>query len=487
MKLVKKEKREKRPARDRKLMKQRFYAGGYSVLATVIIIAIAVMANLMISSLPEDKVQLDLTDQSIYTLSDQTKRIAQSLDEDVNLYLLATSGYEDETITRLLKRYQALSDHIKVEYVDPTQKPTFLDHYDLDLSRLYANSVLVECGSRVRLVGYDEIFVTSYSMDYYSYNYTSTTSFDGENALTNAIHYVSSDNIPKIYTLTGHGEAELSSSITTLVERDNMETATLSLLMIESVPEDASAIVINVPEKDLSEDEADKLIAYLQDGGRVVLITGVMTEADRPNLLRVTQTMGLTIGEGIIVESDANMHVNRYPYYLLPDIASHEITDPLREGGYYVLAPLAQPIVKVEDTGASVTMLLETSDEAYAKIAGLDMTTTEKEDGDTDGPFSVAAISELNEGRLVWIASEDILNDSVDQMVAGANSDLFMNSVEYMCDQAETISIRSKSLDTQGLTLTSAQTSFWSVLLVGVIPAAFLVIGVVIVVRRKRR
>ena len=67
----------------------------------------------------------------------------------------------------LLQRYADLSDHIQVEVMDPSLHPTFLDNYELEISRLYENSVLVDCEGRYRLVGYDEIFVTSYEMDYY--------------------------------------------------------------------------------------------------------------------------------------------------------------------------------------------------------------------------------------------------------------------------------------------------------------------------------
>ncbi len=88
---------------------------------------------------------------------------------------------------------------------------------------------------------------------------------------------------------------------------------------------------------------------------------------------------------------------------------------------------------------------------------------------------------------MVWVTSAELLTDSVNAMVSGANSDLFMNSLGWMCDQAETISIRAKSLDEEGLTLTQAQGSFWSAVMIGVIPGALLLAGMVIVVRRKRR
>ena len=484
MKRLKNAKREKNPVA-RAAFRKRFSAGGYFLAAVAVVIAIAVAANLVVSALPSESTQLDLTAQSLFTLSDQTRRVAAALDRDVTLYLLANRGGEDETVRTLLDRYAGLSDRITIELVDPTEQPTFLDRYELEISRLYANSVLVVSGSKSRLVGYDEIFVTSYSMD--GYGYTTSTSFEGENALTNAIHYVSRDDLPKVYTLVGHGETELPDSITQLIERDNLQTENLSLLMIDSVPEDASAVVIHVPTGDLSADEADMLIAYLERGGSVVLMTDYIAQGQMENLLRVTSAMGLTAGQGIVVEGDRNKHLSRYPYYLLPDIAGHEVTDPLAEGGYYALVSLAQPILTLDGTGASVTQLLTTSSEAYSKPAALEMTTTDKEDGDIDGPFAVMAASDKGEGKMIWATTAELLSDRLNALVSGANSDLFMNALSWMCGQEETISIRAKSMDGSTLTLNGAQSTFWSAVLIGVLPGLLLIAGAVVTIRRKRR
>ncbi|MBQ6717220.1 MAG: Gldg family protein, partial [Clostridia bacterium] len=155
----------------RGLMGKRARAGSYSAFACAIVIALCVLVNGFFASLPSSVTQLDLTSQSLYSLSDQTKRIVRSVDNDVNLYILATTGYEDASIMRLLERYADLNDHIKVTPVDPAVKPTFLDAYDLSVSQLYENSVLVDANGRYRLVSYPDIYVTDYQMDYYSYNY----------------------------------------------------------------------------------------------------------------------------------------------------------------------------------------------------------------------------------------------------------------------------------------------------------------------------
>ena len=477
---------EKKSGSIRKMFGHRFIAGSWSAFAAVIVIIIAVVANMIVGSLPATSTQIDMTANSLYSLSDQTKRIAASLNRDVTLYLLATSGNEDATIVRFLDHYAALSDHIKVETVDPNVQPTFLRGYELDSSRLYQNSVIVDSEGRYRLVGYDEIFVTDYSMDYYSYSYTTTTTFDGENAITNAIHYVTSDNLPKVYVLSGHGEQELSGEITDMIRQDNMEYESLSLLSLDAVPEDAAAVLINAPASDLGDDETEVLIAYLQNGGSIVLLTDYVEDGKMTNLLRITETMGLTVQPGIVIEGDRNMRISRYPHYILPDTASHEITDALIEGGYYILTPIAQPIAETGDGAADITWLLTTSDSAYAKQAALEMKTTEKEDGDTDGPFHVGAVSE-NGGRLIWFTSGSMLNSNVDRTVAGGNSNLLLNALNWMGGHEESISIRAKSMDEETLSVSASSSSFWSVVMIGIIPAVLIASGIIIYMGRKRR
>ena len=114
------------------------------------------------------------------------------------------------------------------------------------------------------------------------------------------------------------------------------------------------------------------------------------------------------------------------------------------------------------------------------------MQTTEKEDGDTEGPFHVGAVSE-NGGKLVWITSAGMLSEYVDRTVAGGNSNLILNAFNWMGGQEESISIRAKSLDEKGLTVPESSSGFWSIVMIGLIPAALIGAGVIIYIRRKRR
>ncbi|MBE5766590.1 MAG: hypothetical protein E7335_05455 [Clostridiales bacterium] len=461
-----------------------FRAGGYASFAAAIVLVMAVVLNLIVGSLPATMTQIDVTEQALYTLSDQTERLVRMLDKDVSLYLLAQSGAEDSVITKLLENYSALSKHITVEYIDPTTNPTFFKNREL--SGIYSNSILVECGEKRRLISSSEMYVHSYEVDEYSYNYTTSTSFDGENQITSAIHYVTNEELPVLYSLTGHGEEVLSSNFTALVEKENMTVSDLHLIAVDAIPEDADCILINAPMDDISADEAAMLVAWLDEGGSILLITDIIEDGTMPNLLGVAEHMGLAVREGMIIEGNRNMYWNA-PYYLIPNLEEHAITQPLIDTRYYTLLTCVQPLVKTTGSEANVEFLLTTSDAAYSKAAGYELENIAKEEGDAEGPFYAAAASTLGKAQMVWVPSATFTNQEMDAVISGANSDFFLNSLNWMCEQEDAISIRSKSLDATTLTLTAQENSFWSIVMVGVIPAAFLVAGLIVWYRRKKR
>lgn len=467
-----------------------FRAGGYSVAAAAIVLAIAVMVNVFASALPASVTKFDTTANQLFTLSEQTEKLVSGLTEEVTVYWIVRSGREESYLESLLSRYQSLSDKIRVVKKDPDVFPTFTQQYTDSFTE---NSLIVESGERYRYVDYNDIFVLDYT-SYYYYG-TEDWSFCGESELTSAIDYVVSENLPKVYLLTGHGESSLSDSFTSAVKQQNIETTELSLLTLESVPADADCILINAPQSDISLDEQSKLLEYLGNGGNLFLITDPPKNGVLTNLEALMADYGVTTVDGIVVESDQSHYVWGTPYFLLPDIASHAITTPLTDGGYRVLLPISQGLTVADDLRdtLSVTKLLTTSASAFAKAAGYDLTTYEKEEGDVNGPFALAvAISDtVDDGitsDIVWVSSAALVDDQTNTQVSGGNQDFFLNALGYLC-QAEqsSLSIHAKSLSSDTLTMDSATVSALTVAVVGVIPAAVITLGIVIWIRRKRR
>ncbi|NLI22075.1 MAG: GldG family protein [Clostridiales bacterium] len=467
---------------------RRFKSGGYAVLVSVIVVLVVVAVNVFVGQLPSTVTKIDTTAQKLFTFSEQTEQLLTGLTQNVTLTLVAEKGSEDETTQELLSRYKALSDKITVNTVDPVVQPKFTANYTTE--DVAANSVIVNSDKRSKVVAYDDI----YQYDYSNYNYTGSyeVNFAGEGALTSAIDYVVSDNLPVIYQLLGHGETALAGDLKSAVDKDNLTVSDLSLLALEAVPEDCSCLLIQAPTSDLSAEETDKVLAYLNKGGRLLLITDYASAA-RPNLQKLVNSYGVDYASGIVVEGDMNRCLRGYPHYLLPTVDTHEITQPIQDGNLYVLMPTAQGIVKLDSYRSSLTIasLLTTSAQAYNKLNPDSATTLDRADGDTDGPFDVGvAISEtVSEGetRIVWFSTSLFLDDQINQMVSGANQDLFLNSLNWMCERENNISIRAKSLSQAYLTVPSGQASFWSGLLAVVLPLAVIAVGIVVVVKRRKR
>lgn len=467
-----------------------FRVGGYSVLATALVLAIVIAVNIFAGALPEKTMQLDVTSGQLFTISEQTENLLARLEDEVTVYWVVQAGQEDETLGKLLDRYAALGDKLTVEKKDPDVYPTLIRQYTDSVSN---NSLIVVCGDRSRYVDYYEIYVYDYSSYYYDYSYD--VSFAGESALTSAIDYVTNDELPKLYVLTGHGEDAVASSFQSALEQENIETEELSLLTLEDVPEDADALLIYAPKSDISAEEKDILLTYLQAGGRLLLITDPPEDGALENLSELMAYYGVRAQDGIVIEGNQNHYAWGTPYYLVPNIESHDITAPLIDGGYYILLPIAQGLTVSDDLreGVSVTELLTTSASAFSKTSGYAMSTYEKEADDIDGPFALAAavtetLEDESETQIVWVSSASLLDEQTNMQVSGGNQDLFLNAVSWLCGETESgVSIHAKSLSYDYLTMSSGTASMLSVLIVGIIPLGYLAAGIYIWVRRKRQ
>lgn len=469
------------------------YRAGMSVFACVAVVLI----NLITVNLPSQYLKYDISEQKLFTTGEQTAEVLEKLDEDITLYLIAQQGGEDTTLLELLERYEGLSDHITVDTIDPVLYPNFVSQYtDENLSE---NSILVVGQERSRAVDYYDIY--GYSMDYSTYS-SSLDSFDGEGQITSAIDYVTADEIPVLYTLEGHDEATLSTSLTESVEKENIEIRSLSLLTSESVPEDAEILLIYGPLSDISAEEKEKITAYLDQGGQVIYLRGY-TDQDTPNLDALLKEYGISVTEGTVMEGSSDHYLPNYPYYLLPDINYSDYTSDV--SSRYVLLPFSQGMTQVmseteaeeSDTGLNYESLLTTSDQAYSKV-NMDSQNLEMEEGDIAGPFDLGVVvtkaidgeedtEDSREAKLVVFASETLLDGQTDAMVSGGNSALFMNVVSQLVDHESTVSIEAKSMAVTYLTVTAGSAIFWGLLTVLILPLFLLILGGVIWFQRRKR
>ena len=470
------------------ISKKHIKNGSYTMVMSVIFIAVVIVINMIVSTIPSKYSEIDISSQKLYSIGDETKKMLKDLEKDVTIYQIAQSGSEDENISNLLKKYEDESKHIKVEQKDLVVNPKFVSQYTSD--DLSANSLIVVCGDRNKVIDYNNIYETS--VDYQTYS-SQTTGFDGEGQITSAIGYVTSENLPALYTVEGHGEKDMDSSIKEDIEKANMDIKSLNLLTEGSVPDDADCLFIDSPSTDFSSDEKDAIIEYLENGGKAIIFSDYTTE-DMPNFDAILENYGVQRTEGVVFEGDNQHYAMQMPYYLVPTINSTDASSETASAGYYVLAPYAQGIKQLDDVRDTVKIesILTTSDQAYSKT-DLNSNTIEKEDGDVEGPFDLGvsiteSLDDDKETQIVYYSTSNLMDSQTNQMVSGGNEKLIMESLKWMTDTEESasVSIPSKSLEVSYLTITDYDAAFWKICTIALIPGIFLVIGFVVWIKRRK-
>lgn len=453
--------------------------GLFSATAAVLVLIAAILANVLITKVDWS---YDVTENQMYTLSEQTEKIVKANEKDIHLYVIASQTEFNTVYKKIVDQYKKLSSHIKISYKDLENYPNFAyDYIDSSTEEVDEGSIIVVCGEKNRYLSSSDFI--NYSFDYSTYSY-SAESVKLESVLTEAINYVIADYTPVIYSLTGHNEAELSSTMEGYLEGDNFEVKELNLLTEEAVPEDCAILLINGPSADLSKEEAKKITSYMEGDGKMYYIAHALTD-DLPNMKSLLKEYGITMEKGTVVESSSSMYM-QYPVWILPTVGTSTITESLTDR--YIFLPESKGFTHGDDTeDYTITDLLSTSDGAYSKV-NFSGEVMDKEEGDIDGPFQLSLqVDDENGGKLVVLGSTNVLLDEIDEAVSGANSDFFLNGINYLAQQEEKISVRAKDLSSNTATVTAFAQKALMVGTVMVLPAVTLLIGLVVVLKRKRK
>ena len=479
--------------------------GAYSIGLTAIAVAIVIVLNLFIGQLPSKITKHDMTGDAILTFGDETKKLVSEIDCDVTLYHLVTEGAEQAYVTELLSRYEAENSKIKVVKIDPVKKPTFASEYTT--AKLNDNSVIVVSEKRNTVIDGEEFFkyepsgyegtMLSYSeyMYYYQmyaqsgYEFTATEYFMGEKEISGAIDFVASDVLPVVYQLTGHGETAFGAAFAELAETENVEMKSLTLIAGESVavPEDAKAVFVNVPQSDITEEEYNALVKYIDAGGYVILTSygEIMNSEKTPNFVRLTEYMGLTATADIIMENSAE-HYYQAPYYLIPEIQSAGITAELSASNYTVLSMFSSPISEIDAANRTRTPLFKTSGKAFLYDETITDTTKVEESTFTVAYQSQIENSETGEkgGTLVWFTSYTMFDE---QMAGFGNSFVYTTLLQKTCGKTTSINVAAKAITSATLDITAADALIGYAGYIIIVPLVFLVTGFVIWFRRRRK
>ncbi|MCR5178781.1 MAG: Gldg family protein [Lachnospiraceae bacterium] len=466
----------------------------YSTAMIAVMIAVVVALNMVALQIPDNIREVDLTANRIYSIGDESKKIASAVTDDVTLYFLAQKNDEamatkDQTVERILKSYTGAGGNIKLKYIDPVVNAKFYKKYT-EQDPGYSGVIVVdETNGRSKAVPYSDMYQTQ--VDYQTYT-EQTTGYDIEGQVTAAIQYVTltDDQLVKAYLTSGHDELPLDQSFAKVLDNANITTDSLSLLTAESVPEDCELLMIIAPASDFTPSEADTVIKYLENGGDLLVVTNpdAMSASSMDNFKKILAWYSLELTDDIVIDYTNGHYYAAFgsPVYLLPTLMSgNEITGTLTNEGFgTVFLPEAQPVNGTSSDDLEITELLKTSDESFLS--------NESEESAEKQSYTVGIMAEktLDSGtsKAAVYTSAYIFTDQVDELIGNMNQKLFSNTVSSMVElSADFVTIPAKSMESY-LTIPMTVGNFLAVIGFALISAvAIIICGIAIwLVRRKK-
>lgn len=434
---------------------KRLRYGIFSAVTTLAVIAVLVAVNFAAGRMD---LKIDLTSDKLYGISDRTKEVIGAISEDVTIYTLYQTGTEnigDNIIFwEMLDQYQANSDKIKVENKDPAVYKAFTDQFSKNEQPVEQGDIIIQSGKRSKVLKQTELYSTTQDQQ----TGESSTQISLEYKVTNGLLYVTLDRTYTSYILTGHMEVGVSANFKTYMEDSGFDVKTLDLSTQAAVPADCDVLILTTPAidpadestkgmADLSKDEADKLLAYLQGGGKAMFLLDYLA-IECPNLDAVMNAYGLQYGNYFILEGDSRYHHPESNLYVLPSMAAHYITNNIVAAQALAMLYAPNGISILPDRKASIAIepLLQTSALAYGKN-NPESQSANKEEDDADGPFYVAVAATDDKTKIVAVGTFTLIADQLNSVTRGVNSEFFIKSLNWLTDKPESVYVSDKSLN----------------------------------------
>jgi ABC-type uncharacterized transport system involved in gliding motility auxiliary subunit len=443
----------------------------YAATYILIILAILVVANFLANRYNKS---YDSTANKRFSLSDQTKKLADGLKQDMTItYFDQTQGFQ--AARDLLDRYSNLSPKIHVRYIDVMKSPQQVREYGVKNT----GTTIVEIGNKRE---------EAKSMT--------------EEGVTGAMVRVIKGGVRTVCTIEGNGEHQLDdsgdngfSSLKETLQRDNYASKSINLLEKAEVPSECTVVVVGGPQTDYAAPAVKALQTYVENGGRALVLMDPplkvrrMSVTDNDALAGVLESWGVTPEKDLILdENPIGQLAGLGPQVpLVTTYESHPIVAPMK--GLATGFPLSRSLTVKNGAKTTVEKLFSSSAGSFStsnlgpgEIA-LDPKTAKK------GPFTMAAAGTYSsgkpntQGRFVVVGSSGWAANSF--LRFNGNRDLLLNMMNWLSSDEDLISIRPKEPEDRRLTLTRAQMG--TIRMVSQFLLPLLVIAMGIVVWWKRR
>ena len=473
--------------------------GTTTILLVAIVIACYIGLNWGIKQLKIE--DFDFSANKQYSLSDETKGRLNNLQSEIKIEVINMRDYNSnyvigENVIEYAEKYAKASDKIKVEEInDLSSRVDLQTKYNISATQAI---VVVKNGEREKIITETNLC----TIDYKSYQIIDAT----EEAITNAIVEVTIEEKPNIYVLSGKTYYDVTQSLAFIAQKligESNEIELLDILAAGKVPEDCDCLIITTQKQDISELERDKILEYINNGGKILMLTSQnIINIETPNLDQVLAQYGISIEYGAVFEQDAGKMVENSPEMIIAE-ANASFMEQLVTSLKICLLDAGKiqfaDETKLEELGVTYETIARSSEKSFIRtkfdIPSETKTNQDSEEGSCIlGALVNKEISEEKSSKLIIYSNEIFASTIVipvntqHQEYAvdlAQNKDVVLNSVSYLTEREDSITIR-KSSETKKYTVTDEQDVIIKTIIF-VIPGLILLIGISVWIYRRRR
>ena len=424
--------------------------------------------------------KIDITDEHIYSFSEQTENTASRLDKEVDIFAIISKTDNSEYIgyvREYLMKYSMLSNDIKLRFVDPYDEPGTLKKFNNTDNELTIGSVIVSCGEKFEVIPFNRLYKSGDRSVYINI----------EKLLTEAVIKVTKEtDICRIWFSSGHEEYDCS-ELKSIYEKSGFSVTT-DYLSDGMQFDKNSLIIVASPSRDFSENEIQVLNNCSQNGGHIMFLA----ESGVPIPERLSSFLddwGIRIMNNYVVEQNASMLLST-PYGKLvpaPELCEHKLTKSINNAGLKFAAPMLCSIEcnKNNPYYAGHAVIMRSSPDSWGET-DLEADKPKYDENDTKGPLDVCVVGTRENGsNIVVIGSAACVFDNIISQQSYANSDFFRNTASYLFDSGELLDIQPRQVSGRTIAISESQLNAAKIILIYAFPALILLIGLVIWLWRR--
>ena len=494
---------------------RRFRYGSMATAITAVVAVLVVVLNVVVSLLADRfPINIDLTQNKLFSLSDNSVEIAKSINKDVqvivfgseDLYKNPNMGSDYYQVEALYKEiYKALQQYtsysggkVTVKYEDLNLNPQLATQYTK--YEVTSGDILLLCGDRYQKVSFNDMFEISGD----GYTQAQTVSSKVELTLASRIKNVMKDKVQVITAFVGHEEDENTvSALKSIYEANGYDFKELNLASSEEIDAGTVAGLIVGPTKDFTADEIERLQKWLDNDGKLDrnLMVFADFQADCKNLYEFLNVeYGLEVTDNLVMETSLTRTFRYSGYYPYADTADTDFTKDL-SGSANVLTPLTRQIVTHKENNSENSLYnvpIITFPES-AKLMKIKDATDENASSEDDKSFAADAYPINGMAASVkWtyvdneqVKTNVILSGSTQMILAASqanvkNENVLMSALGAMTGVVDDINVSTKSLERDTITFSDSTTLIvgLGVFTVG-IPVIILIICLVVFLKRR--